>query len=628
MRLYSKSVISLLTAAVVAVSPMAVITAEASSSLGQQYNSISNLYGSLLGGSQVSGSSSKTNNTSSSASGPASSGTGTYTGSQNGVIVENRSSQTTLSSGSSTVTSGSTDLPTRQTVTLSENYYEDYDIYEEGINGLFYFYSNISNGGVTNKSVYVDFPANITYTAELDGQQFAYTSKQVLSTKGTYVFRIKAIYTPDTALSQQCEYQTTFRFRIQDKVVKETEAAAQAADNGSVYAWGSSGSTGSSTNSSSQASSLIDNAVDIAQALSSRSLSVDYITKSISSGAVSIDQMADMLGATPEALKSFLELTKDESETESESAADESQSEENADEEDAKSEETDKTVLTDDDAMVAAAAAGRGTGSGIVESIDDLTGQYLETLLTGTSFVASVQNGATVNGTVSFSFPSENTLVVEATRNGKPYEYTVGSDFTESGWYCLDIRDTIAGYEETYNGKEKPKFYFQIINNPVKDLDILFVPQGEAVSSFTWDGREQKDNSTWVSFPYDGTYVLTYTTASGKNTTVTINKDTRAPKLSVTAKNGHAQITANETLAQITVYKNGEQIEYSGEEQIKGAGKYEVHASDAAGNTAAVSFKLGAGISASTVIAILLILVLIGGAIGYVIHIKKNTSMR
>ncbi len=619
MKLCSKSAISLLAAAVMAVSPVAAITSEAASSLGQQYNSISNLYGSLLGGTSTV--STGTNNSSSS-SGPASSGTGTVTGSQNGVIVENRSSQNSSSNSTST---GSTDLPTKQTVTLSENYYEDYDIYEEGINGLFYFYSNISNGGVTNKSVYIDFPANISYTAELDGQPIAYVSKQVLSTKGTYVFRIKAIYTPDTALSQQCEYQTTFRFRIQDKVVKETQAASSTADNGSVYTWDS-----GSNSSSSSTTSLINNALDIADALSSRSLSVDYITKSISSGAVTIDQMADMLGATPEALRSFLDLTKDETETDSESetTADESQNDELQNAENEGQEESDTPSVSDDDAKIAAAAAGRGTGSGIVESIDSLTGQYAETLLTGTSFTASVQNGATVNGTVSFSFPSENTLVVEATRNGKPYDYTPGNDFTESGWYCLDIRDTIAGYEETYSGKEKPKFYFQIINDPVKDLDILFVPQGEAVTSFTWDGREQSDQGSWVSFPYDGTYVLTYTTASGKSTTVTINKDTRPPKLSVTAKNGHAEIGVNETLKQLTVYKDGEEIEFSAEEQISGKGQYQVYATDAAGNTSNITFKLGAGISASSVIAVLLILVLIGGSIAYVIHIKKNTSMR
>lgn len=624
MKLSSKSAISLLAAAVMAVSPVAAVTAEASTSLGQQYNNLSSFYSSILGSNSTSTTSSKTNNTSS-ASGPASSGTGTTTGNQNGVIVENRSSQNSSSNGSTS--SGSTELPTRQTVTLSENYYEDYDIYEEGINGLFYFYSNVGNGGVTNKSVYVDFPANITYTAELDGQEFTYLSKQVLSTKGTYVFRIKVIYTPDTALSQQCEYQTTFRFRIQDKVVKETQAASSTADNGSVYTWGN--SSNSDNNSSSSVTSLIDNAADIAEALSSRSLSLDYITKSISSGAVSVDQMADMLGATPEALKSFLELTKDDTEddSESETIADETKEDESNGEGE-ESEETGNAGVSDDDAKIAAAAAGRGTGSGIVESIDSLTGQYLETLLTGTSFTASVQNGATVNGTVSFGFPSENTLVVEATRNGKPYDYTVGSDFTESGWYCLDIRDTVAGYDETYSGKEKPKFYFQLINDPVKDMDILFVPLGETVSSFTWDGREQKDQGTWVSFPYDGTYVLTYTTASGKNETVTINKDTRPPQISVTAKNGHAEITTNETTKQLTVYKNGEEVEFSADSQIKGKGQYQVYAVDEAGNSATIAFKLGAGISASSVIAVLLILVLIGGGIAYVIHIKKNTSMR
>ena len=38
--------------------------------------------------------------------------------------------------------------------------------------------------------------------------------------------------------------------------------------------------------------------------------------------------------------------------------------------------------------------------------------------------------------------------------------------------------------------------------------------------------------------------------------------------------------------------------------------------------------KLGNGIGPATVIAVLLILILIGGGVGFVIHIKRNTSMR
>lgn len=540
------------------------------------------------------------------------------TSSKNGVIIDKNRSDVTA--GAADNSSNGT-LPSKKTVALSEQYYDDYEIYEEGIDGEFYFYTNVPNGGITDQSVYIDFPANVTYTAELNGQTITYYSQQPMTAKGTYVFRITAIYSAGGALSQQTEYHATFRFRIQDKVVKkETETAGgkSAAENsGSSYTWGSSTSS----------IPLIDNAADVAQALSSKSLSADYIRKSISEGNIELDQMADMLGVTPEALEEYLNLTApqvEETSAEKETAESAPAEETAAD----TTESSDQSVDLEAAMKVAETAAGRGTGSGIVESQDPLTGQYLETLFTGTSFGASVQNGATVNGSVSFRFPTENTLAVQVTKNGESYDYKVGNDFTESGWYCMDIRDTVSGYAEVYEGKETPKFYFQIINDPVKDLTIVTVPQGEVVKSFTWNGREQGDHTSWVTFPYDGTYVLTYTTAAGEDTTVTIEKDSRPPKLQVSARNGRASIETDHETDQILVYRNGERVTTPADGQITGAGQYEIYATDLAGNTSMTTVKLGNGIGPATVIAVLLILILIGGGVGFVIHIKRNTSMR
>lgn len=537
------------------------------------------------------------------------------TSSKNGVIIDKNRSD--VETGSATDNSSNGTLPSNKTVALSEQYYDEYEIYEEGIDGQFYFYTNVPNGGITDQSVYIDFPANVTYSAELNGQPITYYSQQPMTAKGTYVFRITAIYSAGDALSQQIEYHATFRFRIQDKAVKKettvTGGTSAAENSGSSYTWGSSTSS----------IPLIDNAADVAQALSSKSLSADYVRKSISEGNIGLDQMADMLGVTPEALQEYLNLTAPQTE---ETAAEEEATESTAAEETA--EKTDTAVDLEAAKKVAETAFGRGTGSGIVESQDSLTGQYLETLFTGTSFGVSVQNGATVNGSVSFRFPTENTLAVQVTKNGKSYDYTVGDDFTESGWYCMNIRDTVSGYAEAYAGKETPKFYFQIINDPVKDLSILTVPQGEVVTSFTWNGREQGDHTSWVTFPYDGTYVLTYTTAAGEDTTVTIQKDTRPPKLQVSAGNGRASIATDHETDQILVYRNGENVDTPVDGQIKGAGQYEIYATDLAGNTVMTTVKLGNGIGPATVIAVLLILILIGGGIGFVIHIKRNTSMR
>ncbi len=655
MKLHRKKIMIIAAAAAMAACPLNAMAA--GDSLSDQLNRTNSFYSGMRGitaaaspntnSSNTNNSNTNYSNTSNSStgavSGPGStttSGTGnTSSSSRNGVIIENKNS-TSANDQSSSTTAGT--LPSKKVVALSEQYYEDYGMYEEGIDGEFYFYSNIGNGQITDQSVYVDFPANLTYTAELDGQTFTYYSKQPLTTKGTYVFRITAICKTGESLSQQTEYQTTFRFRIQDKPAqKKTEETKSAAENSdSSYVW-------NSTNSSSTVP-LIDKAADVAEALAGKSLPIDYIRKSIKEGSITLEQMANMLGVTSSALQEYLDLTATQEEStsasESQSASEDSDSalfgeDSGETSEEASNEASNETSADpmaarqpenlEEAAKIAEAAAGRGTGSGLVESIDSLTGEYLETLLTGTSFGVSVQNGATVNGSVSFRFPTDNTLAVQVTRNGEPYEYTVGSDFTESGWYCMDLQDTVAGYDETYKNKETPKFYFQIINDPVNNLQLLFVPQGEAVKSFTRNGEEQSDHGSWVSLPFNGTYELTYTTASGKDETVTIEKDSRPPKLQLTVKHSSAIVTTDNAEDQIIVFKDGEQTLGPVEGVITGAGTYQVFAVDTAGNRTPVhTFKLGHAVTAASVIAVLLLMILGSGGIGYVIWIKRNTSMR
>ncbi|MCI7263804.1 MAG: hypothetical protein MR562_11495 [Clostridiaceae bacterium] len=102
-------------------------------------------------------------------------------------------------------------------VNLIENYHEDYRIYEESIENLFFFYTNVANGGITDEAVFLDIPSNILYSMEKDGAAMEYTSGQSIGARGTYVLRLTAIENPELPLSEQKEYQSVFRFRIQDK---------------------------------------------------------------------------------------------------------------------------------------------------------------------------------------------------------------------------------------------------------------------------------------------------------------------------------------------------------------------------------------------------------------------------
>lgn len=102
-------------------------------------------------------------------------------------------------------------------VELKQVYHSDYETYEFSIADEYFFYANVGNGELTDKTVKIDFPTNLTYTVEKDGLPYAYESKQSIAGKGTYVVKLMAIENQDAPLSEQKEYQAVFRFRIQDK---------------------------------------------------------------------------------------------------------------------------------------------------------------------------------------------------------------------------------------------------------------------------------------------------------------------------------------------------------------------------------------------------------------------------
>lgn len=121
------------------------------------------------------------------------------------------------------------DEPLVNQVTLKEQYNEDYRVYEESIADVFFFYSNVGNGGITHESVFLDIPQNLSYTIEMNGVPWDYIPGQPISNYGTYVVRLTGIEDENVPLYEQKEYQAVFRFRIQQKPPKETEESREVA---------------------------------------------------------------------------------------------------------------------------------------------------------------------------------------------------------------------------------------------------------------------------------------------------------------------------------------------------------------------------------------------------------------
>lgn len=116
------------------------------------------------------------------------------------------------------------DGPGVEDVTMGERFHADFGLYELSIKDKYFLYSNVSNGGITDQPVYLEIPAGVDYGAEKDGVPMAYASGQRVSDRGTYVIRITAVEDKNVPLSEQKEYRTVFRFRIDEKTA---EAAVQ-----------------------------------------------------------------------------------------------------------------------------------------------------------------------------------------------------------------------------------------------------------------------------------------------------------------------------------------------------------------------------------------------------------------
>lgn len=94
-------------------------------------------------------------------------------------------------------------------VSIYEKYNSDFELYEESISDMFFFYSNVSNGSMSAGPVSLEFPSNLTYEFQKDGAGYNYTNKTQITEQGNYLVRVKGIY-------NDREYVGTFRFSIRE----------------------------------------------------------------------------------------------------------------------------------------------------------------------------------------------------------------------------------------------------------------------------------------------------------------------------------------------------------------------------------------------------------------------------
>lgn len=473
-------------------------------------------------------------------------------------------------------------VPSVSQVTLSEKYHSDYQIYEESMAGLFFFYVNVENGGITHEPVSFDIPANLNYTVEKDGLPWEYAAGQPISARGTYVMKLWGIEDTSLPLSEQKEYKAVFRFRIQEKPPEETTAAAQNA----------APTTGYGT----QTPVVISSQEVMEQQRAERAASAEAESAAAAESVQELPEETESSAAAEEAANGGAEGEA------ADGAADP--------EAEAGSEEADGTAV--------GIPAGAGTAvrtTALSQEYIPTVGKYQVAFRNGLTMVVNVPEGYIGPGPVDISLSDEQAEEAMLYLNDELIEHTNSIRLEQEGYYRLDAGDSSWSFA---------------ICTATGSLDIYPAPVGMKFTEISLDGEAVKPVSgSYALLEENGQYHFVLTGEAGEKRDISLKKDTTAPEVSVSIGGGTAVIQyLSDDISTILLEKNGEPVEGFRGNSVTTPGSYRLIVTDNAGNESSVSFNLKYQVNKYGIAAVvLIILVLIGGAV-FVIHTKKTVKIR
>lgn len=498
------------------------------------------------------------------------------------------------------------DEPLVNQVTLKEQYHEDYKVYEESLADLFFFYSNVGNGGITHESVYLDIPQNLSYTIELNGAAWDYIPGQPISSYGTYVVRLRGIEDTSLPLYEQKEYQAVFRFRIQEKPPEEetresgeaaVEAGALAGSSGGME-WRSYAYDGRPLQEDSEPSQEVFR-------VNGSEESREETLSSEESGEESQEGMEG--GESDETADGENQETGGESPDlpgESESAEKVSEEAEDAEAARPGSEEENTGTPEINTGFVPR-----------VQSYDSASRRYHVTFPDGLELVSNVPEGYIGPDAVELSVSPAGRDHLTVYRNDEPIDYIHGENLTEPGHYRLELNGqpwscTIASY--------------------VNDTGVYAVPAGMHLTSGVFNGEPltlASDRYLWLE--EDGTYQFVLEGEDGSLLNTSLAKDSEPPQLEVRLKGGNASIQyLSEDIEEIRLEKDGEVIEGFSGYSISRPGNYCLTVRDKAGNETSSRFRLTYRINRYGIAAGVLAVLLVAAGVAFVIHTKRSVKIR
>lgn len=482
-----------------------------------------------------------------------------------------------------------------------EQYHEEYKIYEESIEDVFFFYANVKNGGITHETVVLDIPQNLSYTVELNGVPWTYQTGEPISTYGTYVFKFTGIENTNLPLSEQKEYQAVFRFRIQEKPPEETKEETEAEEE-SLF---SSGSSDSEWRSFTYDGTPVENEEALIRMLRERSQESEAAQENWSIWAEQEESQKENEETQEETTQETEEET-EESQKEETSEAQESES--SLSEEESQEENPENTENT--------SSLTRQTGNGYISRTQvyhPTIGYYEVTFADGKTLTSNVPEGYIGPGEVELIFPEE--AQIRLYRDDEQMDETEGNRLTQPGHYRVEV-----------DGQP----WFCTIASSIGQENLYPAPSGMHFVSATLDGETiPLSSERYVSMEKDGQYQFALEGEREETLTIDLRKDTMPPQAEIRVKGGEASIQyLSDDIETIVLEKDGEVQEGFSGYSISRPGNYQLVLADAAGNTSSFRFSLSYKINKYGIIAGILVVLLIAGGVGFVIYTKRTVKIR
>ena len=228
--------------------------------------------------------------------------------------------------------------------------------------------------------------------------------------------------------------------------------------------------------------------------------------------------------------------------------------------------------------------------------IDAVTEQHYYVQENPTGTLNGVENNGYTNGTVTFEWDDEATVVL--TKDGTVVEYASGDELTKDGVYTLTF-ENFDGYKASYTftiDTAAPVIATEGANHKEsvnEDVKVFYTEDNLTAEIFK-NGKSLGEYTSGNPVSADGIYRIVVSDLAGNKVEVefTIDKTVDyAINVNDKGLSNSVIATANETVT-VTLLKNGEKIDYVLGSAISEPAEYTLAVTDALGNHSEISFKV------------------------------------